>query len=94
MNYSDRMQVESRTVVHCDPDISGGMLVYRGTRVPVQSLFDDLAGGETLDQFVDQFPAASKEQELAALDLAPDFASPVLVLLDADLPRALVAELI
>ena len=38
--------------------------------VPVQALFDYLEGGETLDQFLDQFPSVSKQQALAALDLA------------------------
>ena len=68
MNYHGRMQTESPTVVHSDPDISGGTPVFRGTRVPVQSLFDYLEGGETLDQF----PSVSKKQALAALELACD----------------------
>lgn len=67
------MKARSHTVVHSDPEISGGTPVFRGTRVPVQSLFDYLEGGETLDQFLDQFPSVSKEQALAALDLARDF---------------------
>ena len=68
----ERMQAESHSVVHSDPEISGGTPVFRGTRVPVQSLFDYLEGGETLDHFLDQFPSVSKEQALAALDLARD----------------------
>ncbi len=67
------MRAESHSVVHSDPEISGGTPVFRGTRVPVQSLFDYLEGGETLDHFLDQFPSVSKEQALAALDLARDF---------------------
>ena len=62
--------VDALSVVHSDPKISGGMPVFRGTRVPVQTLFDYLEGGETLDQFLDQFPSVSKQQALAALDLA------------------------
>lgn len=69
----ERMLADSHAVVHSDPDISGGTPVFRGTRVPAQSLFDYLEGGETLDQFLDQFPSVSKEQALAALDLARDF---------------------
>ena len=64
------MQTQSQTVVHSDPDILAGTPVFRGTRVPVQSLFDYLEGGETLDEFLDQFPSVSKKQALAALDLA------------------------
>ena len=68
-----QMQTDSYSVVHSDPEISGGTPVFRGTRVPVQSLFDYLEGGETLGQFLEQFPSVSKEQALAALDLARDF---------------------
>ena len=67
------MQTDSHSVIHSDPEISGGTPVFRGTRVPVQSLFDYLEGGETLEQFLEQFPSVSKEQVLAALDLACDF---------------------
>ncbi len=60
------------TVVHSDPEIMGGTPVFVGTRVPVQSLFDYLEGGETLDEFLRQFPSVKREQAIAALDLAPD----------------------
>ena len=72
MQYAVPMRVASRSVVHSDPEISGGTPVFRGTRVPVQSLFDYLEGGETIEQFLDQFPSVSKEQALAALELACD----------------------
>ncbi len=57
-------------VVHSDPETLGGTPVFVGTRVPVQSLFDYLEGGETLDEFLRQFPSVTREQALAALDLA------------------------
>ena len=59
-------------VLHSDPDILGGTPVFVGTRVPVQSLFDYLEGGETLDDFLRQFPSVGREQAIAALDLARD----------------------
>lgn len=59
-------------IVHCNPDILGGTPVFVGTRVPVQSLFDHLEGGDTLDEFLRQFPSAKREQAVAALDLARD----------------------
>ena len=65
--------MQAEFVVHSDPNISGGTPVFRGTRVPVQSLFDYLEGGETLDEFVKQFPSVSKEQARAALSLARDY---------------------
>lgn len=59
-------------VVHSDPEILGGTPVFVGTRVPLQSLFDYLEGGETLDEFVRQFPSVKREQVIAALELARD----------------------
>jgi uncharacterized protein (DUF433 family) len=59
-------------VVHSDPDILGGTPVFVGTRVPVKSLFDYLEGGDTLDEFLTQFPSVKREQAVAALELARD----------------------
>ena len=57
-------------IVHCDPDILGGTPVFAGTRVPIQSLFDYLEGGETLGEFLRQFPSVTRDQAIAALDIA------------------------
>ncbi len=57
-------------ILHSDPDILGGTPVFVGTRVPIQSLFDYLEGGETLDEFLRQFPSVKRDQVVAALDLA------------------------
>lgn len=59
-------------VVHSDPDTLSGTPVFVGTRVPVQSLFDYLEAGDTLDEFLRQFPSVSREQAVAALELARD----------------------
>ena len=59
-------------IVHSDPDILGGTPVFVGTRVPVQSLFDYLEAGETLDEFLRQFPSVKRNQAIAALDCARD----------------------
>ena len=53
-----------------DPDVMHGMPVFRGTRVPVQTLFDYLEGGETLDDFLDGFPTVSRELAIQALEEA------------------------
>lgn len=58
------------SVVHSDPDILSGTPVFVGTRVPVRSLFDYLEGGDTLDEFLRQFPSVRREQAVAALELA------------------------
>jgi uncharacterized protein (DUF433 family) len=59
-------------VVHRDPEIFGGTPVFVGTRVPVQSLFDYLEGGDTLNEFLRQFPSVKRAQAVAALELARD----------------------
>lgn len=56
-------------VVSRDPDVVSGALVFKGTRVPVQTLVDYLKSGETLDRFLDGFPTVSREQAEAYLEL-------------------------
>jgi uncharacterized protein (DUF433 family) len=51
-------------------DILGGTPVFRGTRVPIQTLFDYLEGGETLEDFLKGFPTVSRESAVAALEEA------------------------
>lgn len=57
-------------VVHSDPEILGGTPVFAGTRVPFQNLIDYLAGGDSLDEFLHQFPSVTRDQAQAALALA------------------------
>ena len=56
-----------KPVVHSDPKILGGIPVFVGTRVPVKNLIDYLEAGDTLDAFLEAFPAVSREQAIAAL---------------------------
>ena len=53
----------SRQIVHSNPEILGGTPVFVGTRVPVKNLFDYLEGGETLDEFLRQFPSVRRAQK-------------------------------
>jgi uncharacterized protein (DUF433 family) len=61
---------ERKNVVHSDPEILGGTPVFVGTRVPAQALIDYLEGGHPLDEFLDHFPSVTREQAIAALELA------------------------
>lgn len=61
-----------QSIVHSDPDILGGTPVFVGTRVPVRTLLDYLAAGDTLEVFLDHFPTVSREQAVAALEQASD----------------------
>ncbi|HEY6351650.1 MAG TPA: DUF433 domain-containing protein [Candidatus Angelobacter sp.] len=58
------------SVIVKDPEILSGTPVFRGTRVPFQALLDYLEGGETLDEFLDDFPTVSREEAIAALEEA------------------------
>jgi uncharacterized protein (DUF433 family) len=58
------------SVIVQDPEIHSGEPVFRGTRVPFQTLLDYLEGGETLDEFLEQYPGVSREQAIAALEEA------------------------
>ena len=53
-----------------DRDILGGTPVFRGTRVPFQALLDYLEGGQTLDEFLDDFPTVTKQAAVAVLEQA------------------------
>ncbi len=57
-------------VVHSDPEILGGTPVFVGTRVPVKNLFDYLEAGDPLADFLKDFPSVTREQAVAALELA------------------------
>jgi len=59
-----------RNLVTRSPDRAWGATVFSGTRVPVETLFDYLETGETLDEFLRQFPTVTREQALAVLESA------------------------
>lgn len=56
--------------INIDPEIMGGTPVFTGTRVPIKTLFDYLEGGETLEEFLDDFPSVSKESAIEVLEMA------------------------
>jgi len=57
-------------ITNRDPEILGGTPVFVGTRVPVRSLFDYLVGGDTIQEFLHQFPSVKREQAIAVLGAA------------------------
>jgi uncharacterized protein (DUF433 family) len=57
-------------VIIKDPEILGGEPVFRGTRVPFKILIEYLEGGDTLDQFLEQYPSVSRELAIAAIEEA------------------------
>ena len=62
-------------VIHTDPEILAGEPVFVGTRVPLKNLFDYLEAGDSLEMFLDAFPDVTREQAVAALELAREAVS-------------------
>lgn len=72
MLYSVPVEVcpMSNKIINRDPDILGGTPVFSGTRVPVKAMFDYLEAGDSLDEFLDDFPSVSRVQAVGILEAA------------------------
>ena len=66
----------SDALISVDPHIQGGVPVFAGTRVPVKNLFDYLEGGDSLDQFLEDFPSVKREVAVAVLEQARKAVTP------------------
>jgi uncharacterized protein (DUF433 family) len=66
-NTEKRYLLPVQKSYHSDPEILGGIPVFVGTRVPIQSLFDHLEAGESIDQFLEGFPSVKREQIVGLL---------------------------
>ena len=62
--------MDIKDLISIDPDVLGGQAVFKGTRVPIETLFDHLESGSPLDLFLEDFPTVSKDQALAVLEIA------------------------
>jgi uncharacterized protein (DUF433 family) len=63
----DMMDWNQCPAVERVPDKVSGAWVFKGTRVPVRALFENLEGGATVEQFLEWFPGVTREQALAVL---------------------------
>jgi uncharacterized protein (DUF433 family) len=59
-----------QSVIHSDPDVLGGAPVFAGTRVPLRALIDYLEAGDSLNEFLDDFPSVTREQAVSVLEQA------------------------
>ena len=67
------LTIDTKTLpIHSDPEILGGTTVFKGTRVPVKTLFEYLEDGCSLDDFLTYFPAVKKEAAVDLLEAASD----------------------
>ncbi|HET7899140.1 MAG TPA: DUF433 domain-containing protein [Flavisolibacter sp.] len=62
--------MDVKDLIVTDPEILGGQPVFKGTRVPVETLFDHLETGVSLEEFLEDFPTVTKEQAIAILEIA------------------------
>ena len=62
--------MEVKDLITIDPEVLGGQPVFKGTRVPVETLFDHLEAGVSLEEFLEDFPTVTKEQAIATLEVA------------------------
>jgi uncharacterized protein (DUF433 family) len=60
------------SVVKIDPEIMSGAPCFAGTRVPIQNLIDYLEGGDSIDEFLEDFPSVRREQVIAFLEEAKE----------------------
>jgi len=56
--------------INIDPETMGGTPVFTGTRVPIQTLFDYMEGGDDLNEFLDDYPTVSKDTAIQVLEMA------------------------
>ena len=60
----------AQSIINRDPEILGWIPVFTGTRVPVKAIFDYLEAGDSLKEFLDDFPSVKREQALGLLEIA------------------------
>ena len=66
---SDARDLDLDDLITSSPEILGGARVFRGTRVPVEALFDNLAAGMSLDEILDDFPTLDRTDVVRVLEL-------------------------
>lgn len=62
--------MDIKAIINIDPEILSGQPVFTGTRVPVETLFDHLEAGVSLDEFLEDFPGVYRNQAISLLDMA------------------------
>ena len=70
LNIQRGKMPSSERLFACDPEVMGGRFVFRGTRIPVEVLFENLADGMSLDEILDAYPGLPRDTAVTAIELA------------------------
>ena len=63
-------RIRLNEIIEIDPEKMSGTPVFRGTRVPIKSLFDYIEGGDNLETFLEDFPTVSRDQAIGVLEVS------------------------
>jgi uncharacterized protein (DUF433 family) len=72
MKFDEQTTQVVEGLITCDAEIMSGTPVFKNTRVPIKNLIDYLESGETLDEFLEDFPSVNREQAVKVLELAKE----------------------
>ena len=72
MEPKEQKTITIDSVITCDDEILSGTPVFKSTRVPIKNLIDYLEAGDSLDEFLDDFPSVSRNQAIQTLELAKE----------------------
>ena len=70
MKFEEKTKLTIDKLITCDAEIMSGTPVFKNTRVPIKNLIDYLETGESLDDFLEDFPSVTREQTVQTLKLA------------------------
>ena len=72
MKFDKQTTMTVDNLITCDAEIMSGTPVFKNTRVPIKNLIDYLESGETLDEFLEDFPSINRDQAVKVLELAKE----------------------
>ena len=72
MELKKRKTITMDSLITCNDEILSGTPVFKSTRVPIKNLIDYLEAGDSLDEFLDDFPSVSRDQAIQTLKLAKE----------------------
>ena len=72
MKFDEQTTQVVEGLITCDAEIMSGTPVFKNTRVPIKNLIDYLESGETLDEFLEDFPSVNRDQAVKVLELAKE----------------------